>query len=143
VKAEDWIKQKWGNRIRGDDLIFEEREVKLKETEVSPTTGEIVEIERSIGVNRHYIPIGNLADLFREVIEDDVNFPEKRKKRDGLKAANVNPDGTVKIPPEIWDRLLKEALGCHVLGTSGESRHRPEGYRLGFDRRLLLPMGYW
>jgi len=111
VKAEDWIKQKWGNRIRGDDVILEEREVKLKETEVSPTTGEIVEIERSIGVNRHYIPIGNLADLFREVIEDDVNFPEKRKKRDGLKAANVNPDGTVKIPPEIWDRLLKEALG--------------------------------
>jgi len=64
-----------------------------------------------VGTLRQSCPITHLAGLFREVIEDDVNFPEKRKKRDGLKAANVNPDGTVKIPPEIWDRLLKEALG--------------------------------
>jgi len=111
MKAEDWIKEKWAPRIRANDVILEEKEVKIKETQISETTGEVMEIERTVGVNRQYIPIKNLADLFRYVIEDDTNYPEKRKKRDGLKAANVNPDGTVKIPPEIWDRLLKEALG--------------------------------
>jgi len=111
MKAEDWIKQKWPTRIRGEDFIAEERPVKLKERQVNPQTGEVTEVEREIGTVRLSLPVRVLADHFRTVIEDDETYPEKKKKRDGLKAANVNPDGTVKIPPKIWDRLLKEALG--------------------------------
>jgi len=111
AKAEDWIKNKWPHRIRGNDLILEEQEMKLRELRPKPETGEMEEVEVSVGTLRQSCPISHLASLFREVIEDNLNFPEKRKKRDGLRQANVNPDGTVKIPPEIWDRLLKEALG--------------------------------
>jgi len=85
--------------------------MKLKELRPKPETGEMEEVEVSVGTLRQSCSITHLAGLFREVIEDDETYPEKKKKRDGLKAANVNPDGTVKIPPEIWDRLLKEALG--------------------------------
>jgi hypothetical protein len=111
MKAEEWIKQKWPDRIRGDIVMLEEDEVKIKEMVPSETAGEMIEVERIIGKHYHYIPIRNLADLFRPVIEDDVNFPEKRKKKEGLKKANVNPDGSTKIPVELWDKLLKEALG--------------------------------
>jgi len=111
MKAEEWIKQKWPDRIRGDIVMLEEDEVKIKETITSETTGEMTEVERTIGISRHYISVENLASMFRDVIENDIDYPEKKKKKEGLKAANVNPDGTVKIPTEIWDRLLKEALG--------------------------------
>jgi len=109
--AEEWIKSKWPARIRGDDVVLEEMEMRLSRTEVDPATGELKTVEETIGTQRHCIPITTLANHFRAVIEDDTNYPEKRKKLDGLKAANVNPDGTVKIDPKIWDRLLKEALG--------------------------------
>jgi len=111
MTAEDWIKGKWPHRVRGDDLILDEREHKLPETRTKPETGETYTEEVTIGVVRMSIPIVTLADHFRKVIEDDTTYPEKRKKRDGLRQLNVNPDGTVKIDPEVWDRLLKEALG--------------------------------
>jgi len=111
MKAEDWIREKWVSRIKRDEVILDERESKLPTIVVDPTTGESRQEEVVIGWVRQVISISTLADHFRQVIEDDVNFPEKRKKREGLQKANVNPDGTVKIPPKIWDRLLKEALG--------------------------------
>jgi len=111
MRAEEWIKEKWASRIKGDDFIAEERPVKLKELQTDPQTGEVTEVEREIGIVRVSLPITTLASHFREVIEDDVNFPEKKKKREGLLKANVNPDGTTKIPPKLWESLLKEALG--------------------------------
>jgi len=90
---------------------MDEGELKITELHTDPTTGEMKAVEVSVGTLRQSCPITHLADMFRGVIEDDETYPEKRKKRDGLRAANVNPDGSLKIPPEIWDRLLKEALG--------------------------------
>jgi len=111
MRAEDWIKSKWPARIKGDDIIVDEGELKVKEMRPDPTTGEMKEVEISLGTMRQSCPITHLADMFRGVIEDDETYPEKRKKKDGLRAANINPDGSLKIPVEIWDRLLKEALG--------------------------------
>jgi len=77
MKAEELLKLKLKDKIVGNDIILEKRDDLILEKEIL-ADGTVVEKLSKRGEIRIGVSVEDFANLFRDILEDDVTFPSPK-----------------------------------------------------------------
>jgi hypothetical protein len=110
AKAEELLRAKLAKFLRGDDVVYDEIEDKKTRTVVHED-GTTEEVEEVVGVLRLSVPLQTLADNYRDILEDDTNYPYRKlaalkgKKFKDAKGKEINPGWD-----KVWQKLEEKGV---------------------------------